>query len=165
MLFNIKLGDKLSHYTSLKYNSYLLQKYLHRNILVLFKVKRGKIIRQVVYMLKHKLLLVFMLVKEQGASLISLRPGASELPASAYLNLGSFLLGASGSVMAKVYSLLESQPSHSSTVGLFCTWTHTHTHTSFHSAFFYSIICIFLLSFFFAASLCVHFYLLSDFLF
>lgn len=38
-----------------------------------------------------------------------------------YRNLGSFLLGASGSVMARVYSLPGSQPSHSISVGRFCT--------------------------------------------
>lgn len=44
---------------------------------------------------------------------------------SSHLNLGSFLLGASGSVRAKVYSLLDSHPSHSIAVGRFCTCTYT----------------------------------------
>lgn len=38
-----------------------------------------------------------------------------------HLNLGSFLLGASGSVRARVYNLVESHPSHLMEVGRFCT--------------------------------------------
>lgn len=41
---------------------------------------------------------------------------------SPHLNLGSFLLGASGSVRTRVYSLPASHPSHSMQVGRFCTW-------------------------------------------
>lgn len=40
---------------------------------------------------------------------------------SSHLNLGVFLLGASGSVRANVYSLLESHPSQSMRMGRFCT--------------------------------------------
>lgn len=38
-----------------------------------------------------------------------------------HLNLGSFLLGASGSVRARVYNLVESHPSQLIEVGRFCT--------------------------------------------
>lgn len=38
-----------------------------------------------------------------------------------HLNLGSFLLGASGSVRARVYNLVESHPSHLMEAGRFCT--------------------------------------------
>lgn len=47
------------------------------------------------------------------------QPGRA--PPTRYLNFGSFLLGASGSVSTRVYSFCGSQPSHSMLVGRLCT--------------------------------------------